>query len=50
MFIIDGLQTFLQSVYAQVVNIPVDNVWGAIYVVFQNLLLIWATLSGAGSS
>jgi hypothetical protein len=51
--LLDALSDLLSTVSALVINIPVDNAFGAAYVVLQNVFLLFFTLmgfSGTGGS
>ena len=44
MGILDGIFQVLESIYAQLVSIPLDNVWSYVYVILNGFLLLWASL------
>ncbi len=44
MVIFEGLVQLLESLYNQIINIPLDNALSYIYVILNTLLLLFATL------
>ena len=48
MSILEGLIQLFETIQAQVVNIPTDNVLGLVYVALNAVMLLFAMLFGAG--
>jgi len=50
MAILDGLQQFFQILQAQVIDVPLNNVLSYVYVIFNTVLNLIATLMGGTTS